>query len=92
MLVSRVTIAAAVIQLLAIDFDATEVVALLEERGKFFYRRFVLWIAGFFFVKGDDACDWLSPAEEDEAFAGFDFGDAGGEVLVGFAERDAAHE
>src|SRR5260370_28466215 len=91
MLVSRVTLAGTGIQLLAIDFDAAQVVAFFEEGGKLLYGGFVFGIAGFFFLEGYDAGDGFAPAHEDEALAGFDLGYAGGEVLVGFAEGDSTH-
>jgi hypothetical protein len=86
-----VTLTATGIQLLAIDLDAAQVVAFFEEGGKLLYGGFVFGIAGFFFLEGDDAGDGFASAHEDKALAGFDLGYAGGKVLVGFAERDAAH-
>jgi len=40
---------------------------------------------------GDDLGYGFATAKEDEALAGFHLGDAAGEVLIGFAERDLAH-
>ena len=45
----------------------------------------------FFAGVGDDFGDGFAAAGEDEALAGFHFCDAGGEVLIGFAEGDFAH-
>jgi hypothetical protein len=91
MLVSRVTLTATGIQLLAIDLDAAQVVAFFEEGRKPLYGGFVFGIAGFLFLKGNDACDGFAAAHEDKALAGFDLGYTGGKVLIGFAERDSAH-
>src|SRR5207248_3808205 len=39
----------------------------------------------------NDLCHWFSAPQQDEPFACFDLRDAGGKVLICFAQRDVTH-
>src|SRR5271168_1429932 len=92
MFVSRVTLVAAVIQILAIHLDSSKVVAFLTKGGELFDGSLMLGIAGLLFAEGNDPCDRLPATQEDEAFTRFNFRNARGEILIGFTKGYATHK